>query len=1082
MPWSESFWEWLAYSAVLSLLILAFGSGAVLLCRQPVRRLRIIELCLAGSLLAPFLGMIPGYPQWSLAWRHFAPPQRAAVSPLPETMPVAEPAALRPTVVLRKSAVVQQEPAIVPPQTPHLTPQTVVAPVDTAAPAWDLGSLLVGLYLLGIAVGVAWWLVGTAALVRIIWTARAAPPRCRQLLREIAGRHGDRVRLLTSRLAKQPFATVGLAVQLAPHHGAWCRAVIVLPESFCDDEQAVRWALAHEWTHIERRDFQAWFVAGLARMLFFYQPLVWWLRCQLRLCQDYVADARASREASQPEDYAEFLTVRAAAGLLHPAMTGLGMGFSKSELYRRVAMLVENRPLESRAPRPWTVLVTCIAMVLIGAAAALTASPQAAAQGEAAAKRESTPATAGVSSPAKTGSNPQSKATLLEKLGLALTSSEQENDAELGKIIKDKKYKFLNSFDAPDGVKRYVYRLTYPDGRQVGRSFYVPLDKVSSLEEYRQKEKQQRHQRQNRIERALAAGRFRLLNLEAMQMHICRDAASGKTFMVQRIRRPDQSEIALPRADFGPLPSAVKQTSWQEHLQAIRDGKRQLLNLEATNNYTYEITAEDGTKEILQYGGTEPLEAILKRSADPFSYSGVFRRMTPSTPAKPGTTEDVMMGPRPQGNCSLSGKLVSASTGKSIARARMYLFYFGTHASIFTNTDKEGAFVFKDIPTGPFYLSSIHRAGYQDARYNPEDKPGTLPDFQLKDGEQRSGIVLKAEDACRIVGQIRDEDGNVPSDTRAISVSAWIKADDSDKYSPNSRGFVKPDGSYVIDGLGNAPVYVMARNWRAEKEGNGYPPIYAPSAFFRGEARLVTFDKSRSVEGVNITLRKTGGLALEGIVRDEKGTPIPETLVVVHHRDMLFDRVTTYSDAQGRYQLQGLGDGEVLVHVDAIHRGFVRTRIPLALEQNTPKVRRDFILHRGASISGKLVDQDGKEWQIGSSHGQAAITGDSEEPKEDGSWSGPRSKYGIQGVGEGSAVFYMSGDGDYERNDMVFPTTSTFVFPSLKPGHTLITFSPQAEGKKVVKILHGGRDIMESGLDTKPGQEIKDVTIVIGPK
>ena len=31
-----------------------------------------------------------------------------------------------------------------------------------------------------------------------------------------------------------------------------------------------------------------------------------------------------------------------------------------------------------------------------------------------------------------------------------------------------------------------------------------------------------------------------------------------------------------------------------------------------------------------------------------------------------------------------------------------------------------------------------------------------------------------------------------------------------------------------------------------------------------------------------------------------------------------------------------------------------------------------------------------------------------------------------------------------------------------------------------MRILQGGRDIMESGIDTQPGQEIKDVTIVIG--
>jgi hypothetical protein len=147
-------------------------------------------------------------------------------------------------------------------------------------------------------------------------------------------------------------------------------------------------------------------------------------------------------------------------------------------------------------------------------------------------------------------------------------------------------------------------------------------------------------------------------------------------------------------------------------------------------------------------------------------------------------------------------------------------------------------------------------------------------------------------------------------------------------------------------------------------------------------------------------------------------------------------------------------------------------------------VRRDFVLHRGALISGKLVDQDGKEWQIGRSHGEAHVTKDSKEPERryGSSWSGLPNKHGAQGVRNSSAVFYIPGEGDYDRDEMVFPTKSTFVFQSMKPGHTLIMFSPQEEGKKVIKILHNGRDIMKSGIQTEPGQEIKDVAIVIGPR
>lgn len=1085
MAWTEPLWWWMAHSAVLSVVILTFGSMAIVMCRQPTRRLRIIELTLAGCLVAPLLGMIPGYPQLAIAWREAAVPEPEEVS---TELPIGELVTTQPPIGEPVMAALPKSEAV-PPLASGPTAEAVVEPAATAAQSWSVGSWLISLYLAGVVMGFAWWLVGMAALVRIISTARVAPPRCRQLLSEIAGGRSDRIRLLTSRLVKQPFASVGVAVQMGPQRAAWGRAVIVLPESLCDDEQAIRWALAHEWAHIEQGDFRVGVLAGLTRVLFFYQPLVWWLRRELRLCQDYVADARAACQASQPEDYAEFLVVRAAAGSLPPAMVGLGMGFSKgkSELYRRVVMLVQNRRLESRPPRLWTLSVTCAALLSVAVVGGVTISPQRAVgagddeKAEATAPSADASADQGKASPQ--ADKPAEAKITLESLGFVTSQSDPERDEELDKLLKEKKYEFVKTFDSQNGEKRYAYQFIYPDGRRVSRNFSMPLDEVSSWDDYVKKQKLQREQRNERISQALTSGRFRLLDLEVMQMHICRDAESGSTFKVQRIQLPDHSEIASPRADFGKIPPSVQKTSWKEHLQAIRDGKRKLLKLETVNRYTYEMTADDGTKDIFRYGGTEPLEAICKRVSDPASSSRVLTIVTPSTPAKPGTPEPVkarvqVLGARPQGNCSLSGKLVSEATGEPIAGARMYLFSNATFSSIFINTDKDGAFAFNDIPTGPFSLRSTHKAGYQDAVYDPEGTPGHFPAFELGDGEQRSGIVLKAKEACRVAGEVRDENGNVPGNTRTMTVGAWLKTDDGVKYS-QAQSMVKADGSYVIDGLGDTPVYVMARNWKNDMQGEGYPGIYAPSTFFRDEATLVTFDKSRSIEGVNITLRTSGGLILEGTVRDERGEPIPEAFVVAHHRDMLFDRVTAYSDAEGHYKLQGLGDGEVLVHVDAMHRGFVRTRVPVVLEKATPKVRRDFVLRRGASISGKFVDEDGKEWQIGRSYGVAKIK-DPEQPEPESSWSGLPNKYGVQGVDGGSSLFYMPGEGDYDRCEIVFPTKSTFLFESVKPGYTIITFSPQKEGEEVVKILHNGQDIMESGIETKPGEEIKDVTIVIG--
>jgi len=62
---------------------------------------------------------------------------------------------------------------------------------------------------------------------------------------------------------------------------------------------------------------------------------------------------------------------------------------------------------------------------------------------------------------------------------------------------------------------------------------------------------------------------------------------------------------------------------------------------------------------------------------------------------------------------------------------------------------------------------------------------------------------------------------------------------------------------------------------------------------------------------------------------------------------------------------------------------------------------------------------------------------------------------------------------------MLFPARNTFVVEGMMPGKTIISFYPKKEGCKVSEILYNGRNIKETGLETKPGQEIKDVTIVI---
>ena len=190
------------------------------------------------------------------------------------------------------------------------------------------------------------------------------------------------------------------------------------------------------------------------------------------------------------------------------------------------------------------------------------------------------------------------------------------NHKELSKLIAKRKYTFLKTFDPGDGEKQWVYSFKFSDGSSIATNFSMPLDNVTSWDDYQKKREQQRQQRHKKINEAIAAGRFRLVNVEVLQFHLCRDVQSNTEFKVKRDTCPDGKPMAMPLPANSPIPPSVKTSTWQDYLKSVRSGKVQLLGLEVINSYTYEMTANDGTKIIFNYGGQKPLQMPEKESEE----------------------------------------------------------------------------------------------------------------------------------------------------------------------------------------------------------------------------------------------------------------------------------------------------------------------------------------------------------------------------------------------------------------------------------------------------------------------------------
>ncbi len=214
--------------------------------------------------------------------------------------------------------------------------------------AFSLDRLIIGLmavYLLVTLLLTGRWLWGWLSLNRFLRSCTPAPG-------PVAGLFAE----MTRHLPRPPRLLLSARLRVPVSCGLW-RPTVVLPAQLTApaDAARLRWVFAHELTHLERRDPWSCLLFGLAQGIFFYCPWFWWLRRQVRLCQEFIADAAAARQAGWAEEYAQFLVSLAEA----PAGPRVAIGVlgHRSDLFRRITMLLQNSlPMEHACPRRWSLL------------------------------------------------------------------------------------------------------------------------------------------------------------------------------------------------------------------------------------------------------------------------------------------------------------------------------------------------------------------------------------------------------------------------------------------------------------------------------------------------------------------------------------------------------------------------------------------------------------------------------------------------------------------------------------------------------------------------------------------------------
>jgi bla regulator protein blaR1 len=192
-------------------------------------------------------------------------------------------------------------------------PQVVTAPAVN-----PLAAVILSIWLCGIAAGIVFWL------------------RCWRHMR-------------ANRLAAVPLAlefavpVLSSATRLEPGVFGICRPVLLLPEGIADRLTAAQLEtiIAHEMCHVRRRDNLTAAVHMIVEILFWFHPLVWWIRARLLEERERACDETIIQSGTEPEVYAEGILKVCQFYLESPL--ACASGITGSDLKKRIGSIMARR-------------------------------------------------------------------------------------------------------------------------------------------------------------------------------------------------------------------------------------------------------------------------------------------------------------------------------------------------------------------------------------------------------------------------------------------------------------------------------------------------------------------------------------------------------------------------------------------------------------------------------------------------------------------------------------------------------------------------------------------------------------------
>lgn len=149
---------------------------------------------------------------------------------------------------------------------------------------------------------------------------------------------------------------------------------VLLPAEAADWTRAqTRMVLAHELTHVDRRDVAWQLIASVTRSMYWFHPLVWLAFAKMKLEREFACDDQVISNGELPSEYSNMLLQMATALAHHSTSPGqnelLGVSMAQKPIQRRLANILsasKKRSVASPGFKALSLLLVSALMLVLG--------------------------------------------------------------------------------------------------------------------------------------------------------------------------------------------------------------------------------------------------------------------------------------------------------------------------------------------------------------------------------------------------------------------------------------------------------------------------------------------------------------------------------------------------------------------------------------------------------------------------------------------------------------------------------------------------------------------------------------------